>query len=123
CLTAGTVFIAVDPSGADVGFAALGTHDGEPFLDQLSVRMSHMQRGIGTMLLGAVTTRAAQEGGGSLWLTTYDHLPWNRPFYERHGFVRVPLEECAAGVLAEFRHECRWLPQPEQRVVMKKSLR
>ena len=122
CLAAGTVLIALDRSGTDVGFAAIGTRDGEPYLDQLSVRMGAMRQGIGTGLLRA-SVRAAREGGGqSLWLTTYSHLSWNRPYYERHGFVVVSLEDCRDELRNESLFERRWLPLPEERVVMRKPL-
>ena len=32
----------------------------------------------------------AWAGGEPLWVTTYGHIPWDRPFYERHGFLAVP---------------------------------
>ena len=38
---------------------------------------------------------ARRQGGGALWLTTWDHLPYNCPFDERAGFVAVPEAECA----------------------------
>jgi GNAT superfamily N-acetyltransferase len=122
CLAAGTVLIAADRSGADVGFAALGTMDGDPFLDQLSVRVSFMRRQIGTGLLYAATKMAMERGGKVLWLTTYSHLSWNRPYYERHGFVLVSPEQCGEELRGELAFERRWLPGPEERVIMRKDL-
>jgi len=122
CLTAGTVLIAVDPGGADVGFAAVGTRDREPYLDQLSVRVSSMRRRIGTQLLYAAMKVATDRGGQSLWLTTYNHLSWNRPYYERHGFVLVSPGECGDELRTEVSFERRFLPRPEERVVMRKHL-
>jgi len=122
CLTAGTVLIAVDPGGADVGFAAVGTRDREPYLDQLSVRVSSMRRRIGTQLLYAAMKVATDRGGQSLWLTTYNHLSWNRPYYERHGFVLVSPGECGDELRSEVSFERRFFPRPEERVVMRKHL-
>ena len=122
CLTAGTVLIAVDAGGADVGFAAVGTRDREPYLDQLSVRVSSMRRRIGTQLLYASMKVATDAGGQSLWLTTYNHLSWNRPYYERHGFVLVSPGECGDELRREVSFERRFLPRPEERVVMRKHL-
>src|SRR5262252_6070345 len=53
CLSSGTVLVASDRSGVPVGFAALRVLDGEPYLEQLSVRMNSMRRGIGATLLSA----------------------------------------------------------------------
>jgi hypothetical protein len=71
CLAAGTVLIAVNRIGQDIGFAALGIRDGEPFLDQLSVKLSCMGQGIGTELLRASFRMGREAGGEALWLTTY----------------------------------------------------
>jgi GNAT superfamily N-acetyltransferase len=122
-LTQAKTLIAVGSAGAPLGFAASGVLDGEPYLDQLSVRTQAMRRGIGSALLSATEHRAWESGGGHLWLTTYNHLPWNRPFYERAGFVVVPEFDCGPEILETLIFERRWLPRPEQRVVMKKALR
>jgi GNAT superfamily N-acetyltransferase len=122
CLSAGTVQIAVSPSGRDVGFAALGLRDGVPFLDQLSVRLNSMQQGIGTVLLNGSIQMAERAGGRAIWLTTYNHLSWNRPYYERHGFAVVALEECGEELRSELLFERRFLPCPQERVVMRREL-
>jgi GNAT superfamily N-acetyltransferase len=122
CLSAGTVLIAVDHSGEAKGFAAVGARDEAPYLDQLSVQTGSMKQGIGTELLYAAMTMAIQAGGSVLWLTTYNHLSWNRPYYERHGFAVIPAEECGEQLQAELRFERRLLPDPQHRVVMCKQL-
>ncbi len=122
CLAAGTALIALDSSGEEVGFAAVGLRDSEPYLDQLSVRMSAMGHGIGTALLHASIRLAEEAGGRALWLTTYSHLSWNRPFYERHGFVVVSSEQCGEELQRELLFERRLLPQPGERVVMLRDL-
>ena len=122
CLAEGTVLIAVDHSHQDVGFAAVGLLDGEPYLDQLSVRLRSMGRGIGTELLDCSERLMRRAGGGALWLTTYSHLSWNRPFYERRGFVVVPPGQVGVELTRELHYQQRWLPMPEQRVVMRKDI-
>ena len=121
-LAARRTLLARDEAGAIVGFAASGELDGEPYLEQLSVRMSAMRRGIGTQLLSAAIDLAKCEQAHALWLTTYAHLPWNRLFYEQHGFVLVPTGEYRAGIAGEIEFQRRWLPRPEQRVVMRRPL-
>ena len=122
CLKSGTVFVASDPWGAAVGFAALRVLDGEPYLEQLSVRMTAMRRGIGAALLSAAECVAAKTRSRTLWLTTYRHLPWNAPFYEKAGFVTVPVEECGTEMLVELLFQRRLLPKPDERVAMRKLL-
>jgi predicted N-acetyltransferase YhbS len=122
CLAAGTVIVANDSRGRAVGFAAVSRLDTEPFLAQLSVRHDHMRRGIGSTLLRAALD-AVEPGHAAMWLTTYDHLPWNRPFYERSGFVRIAEHDCGDGIRGELALERRSLPQSQYRVAMRRSLR
>lgn len=122
-LSSGSTLLAVDASGTLIGFAASGARDGEPYLDQLSVRQHAMQLGVGTALLNATEKNARVAGARSLWLTTYGHLSWNRPFYERRGFAVVAEAQLGRELLAELAYERHWLPAPEQRIVMRKELR
>ena len=122
CLAAGTTLLALDADGAAIGFAAAGILDGRPYLDQLSVRTSSTRRGIGSALLRAIEDLTRRNGGRDLWLATYSHLAWNQPFYERAGFVVVPERECGPEMLSELAYQRRWLPCPEQRVIMRKDL-
>jgi GNAT superfamily N-acetyltransferase len=122
CLSAATVLIALDRAERPIGFAAVGERDGESYLDQLSVRRDSMRQGVGTRLLYASMELSMRQCGSALWLTTYDHLSWNRPYYERHGFVVVVLEHCGAELRDELSFERRLLPDPEHRVPMRRDL-
>ncbi|HEY3254247.1 MAG TPA: GNAT family N-acetyltransferase [Polyangiaceae bacterium] len=119
----GRAFVARDPSGNSLGFAALELVDGEPYLDQLSVRVSAMRRGIGGRLLAHSAAWARAAGGGALWLTTYDHLPFNRPYYEQRGYVVVPDSACSVGIRHQLDEQRCYLPAPGQRVAMRRLLR
>jgi len=121
-LAAGTALLATDRALGPVGFVALGWLDAEAYIEQISVRMQAMRRGFGTLLLDAVSVLAKTTGEGTISLTTYDHLPWNRPFYERNGYAVVPDIECGIEVARELEIQRRWLPRPEQRVAMSKLL-
>ena len=120
-LAKGRVIVA-EAGGALIGIAVLGIVDGSPFLDQLSVRMRWMGRGVGRALL-ARAIEWAELQGGALWLDTYDHLEWNRPFYERAGFEVVGEERVGPELRAilALGHEC--LPEPHRRVVMRRASR
>lgn len=102
------LFVVCDPDL--VAFAALGTVDGRTHLEQLSVRRAWMRRGLGKMLVAhAMQWRP-------LTLTTYGHVPWNRPYYEGLGFEVFPdpgpeLEEI-------LREERAVLPRPDKRIAM-----
>jgi GNAT superfamily N-acetyltransferase len=111
--------VAVDDAGVLVAFAARRFVDGEPYLDQLSVVRAWMRRGIGTRLASDAIAWAGRQPAGRLWLTTYAHLPWNRPFYERLGFTVVDDARCAPELQAILREQREILPAPEQRVAMR----
>jgi len=91
--------------------------DGAPYLEQLSIRRTAMRQGLGRRLLQHAIAWAGDE---PLWLTTYGHIPWNRPFYERHGFVIVPESACPPGMVAILDDQRRALPAPEERIAMRR---
>ena len=109
----GLAWLAETPATA--GLLVLGTIDGIRCVDQLSVRRAAMRQGIGRLLLARAIEWAQ---GDDLWLTTYAHVPWNRAYYERHGFVVVPEARCPAGIVAALGEQRRWLPEPGQRIAM-----
>jgi GNAT superfamily N-acetyltransferase len=124
-LNLGRVFLARDVTALDsepVAFAALALPDGRPYLEQLSVRRAHGRRGVGGMLLEHACRWAVKQSVQQLWLATYAHIPWNAPFYERRGFVRVAESQCGAELRAYIAEHKRVLPQPGQRIVMFKGL-
>lgn len=116
------VFVVVDAAEASLGFAALDIVDGEPYLEQLAVRATAMRRGIGAALLAHAAAWAKAQAARGLWLTTYSHLPFNRPYYERHGYLVVPEEDCGPGILHHLAEQRRYLPAPAERVAMRRPL-
>lgn len=82
----GFLMVAGDPV---VGFAHVVEERGSAHLEQIAVRTALSGRGIGTALIDACCTEAARRGYAELSLTTYADVPWNAPWYRRHGFVEV----------------------------------
>jgi GNAT superfamily N-acetyltransferase len=121
-LVAGGAIIAMDEQGIAAGFVALGMLGALPYVEQISVRTTHMRVGLGAALLDAAFRHPAAHRGTALWLTTYDHLPWNRPFYEHNGFVAVPEQDCGAAIRSELEFQRRWLPLPAHRIAMRRGL-
>lgn len=115
----GLAYVAVDRQNIPIGFATLSIVDGEPYLDQIAVLPSHMRCGVGTSLLHHAISWS---GGRSLCLTTYAHLPWNGPYYERHGFVTINESECGPELRAILRAQRAVLPDPDQRIAMLRRL-
>jgi hypothetical protein len=78
-----SILVAGDPPAA---FAAVIDLDGHPHLEQISVRAGQTRQGIGSLLLGEVT----RGYGPGLTLITFRDVPWNGPWYARHGFTELP---------------------------------
>ncbi|OLT22704.1 GNAT family N-acetyltransferase [Actinomadura sp. CNU-125] len=91
------ILVAGDPP---VAFAAVRDVDGAAHLEQIAVRADLTGRGIGVPLLAAVRTRAAGSPGVSL--LTFRDVPWNMPWYERHGFAELPEARWGPGLRAHW---------------------
>lgn len=111
----GQAHIAVDEWGAVLGFVVLGMVDGAPYLDQVSVHTNSMRKGIGSKLL---QFSIEWSGARPLWLTTYAHLEWNMPYYERMGFEYVAETLCGPEICAILADQRKHLPDPDKRVAM-----
>jgi GNAT superfamily N-acetyltransferase len=117
CAGEGNAFLAGEPRTAPVGLLVMDRIDGAAYLEQLSIRRAAMRQGLGRLLLERAIAWAGRE---PLWLTTYGHIPWNRPFYERHGFVTIPQSACPPGLVAILEDQRRALPAPEERIAMRR---
>ena len=69
-----------------VGFAVLERVDGDVHLEQLSVHPSAMRQGLGAALLSSSADGARAAGARRVTLLTYADVPWNAPWYARHGW-------------------------------------
>jgi GNAT superfamily N-acetyltransferase len=88
-----------------VGFARLEIVDDHAHLEQLSVHPAHGRQGLGAGLLLAACRWAADGGHSVITLCTFADVPWNAPFYARHGFAPVPDAELTPGLRALRRRE------------------
>jgi len=85
----GRLWSAVDDRNRVVGFALARVVDGNAHLEEMNVHPDHGRQGIGSQLLATVIAWAKAAGYAGVTLITFRHLPWNAPFYERHGFVQI----------------------------------
>lgn len=83
-----------------VGFAACHLYQNYLHLDELSVLPSVGRQGIGGHLVAQVieTSQALQCKGTTL--TTFSDLPWNAPFYKKHGFNELSYSKSPVEVQA-----------------------
>ena len=111
----GLVYLALDANNTPVGFVAFCMVDNQPYLDQLSVHPNNMRQGVGTKLLNVAISWSDDK---SLWLTTYSNVAWNRPYYEKQGFITISEESCGPELREIIRQQRDALPNPDERIIM-----
>ena len=117
------LWVALAQDETPVGFAYAIVLDGLPHLQELSVNPHHGRRGIGTSLVHTVCEWANKTGARAVTLTTFRHVAWNAPFYERLGFRILSPEDLRPGLAADLRKEAQEGLDPAMRVAMRRELR
>ncbi|TDC69246.1 N-acetyltransferase [Actinomadura sp. GC306] len=111
------IIVAGEPP---VGFAVVEEVDGAAHLAQISVRDDLTGKGIGARLLDAVMARAAAAGAPEVTLLTFKDVPWNGPWYAKHGFEELPEERWGPGIRSLWEAEVKaGLHELGPRVVMR----
>ena len=113
----GTVLVEGFPPD---GFAMIGWVDGNVHLEQLAVHPDRMRRGIGGRLVRAVLDHALAVGAPAVTLTTYRDVPWNAPWYARHGFAVLEEQGWGPELRALVEHERALGIEVAPRVVMRR---
>lgn len=85
----GPTWMAVDAQDAPLGFIHMSEMSQGHHIEELSVLPAHGRKGIGTALLEHVIAEATKAGAFAVTLATDIHVPWNAPYYEKHGFEAV----------------------------------
>ncbi len=88
-LADGLLWVAETGAGQIAGFALAEAAEDALHLAEMDVDQEHGRQGIGSGLLHTLVDEALRRGVAALTLTTFAHLPWNAPFYRRHGFRDV----------------------------------
>lgn len=89
-ISAGHLHTVRDYKGRLAGFALTSVRRRALYLDQISVHPGHGRKGLGAALLARVMAEAKERGLKTVLLSTFRELPWNAPFYKRHGFRILP---------------------------------
>jgi GNAT superfamily N-acetyltransferase len=95
---AGWAWVAVDPADEPVAYLLANVVDGDVHVEQVSVHPDYARRGIGRSLLEHVARQAAAAGASALTLTTFEHVPWNAPYYRRCGFHVLGEDDWSRGL-------------------------
>lgn len=114
--------VATDALDEPVGFAMTEQLGRVEWLCELSVHPDYGRRGIGGALVEAVVRAARELGCDSVGLSTFRAVPFNAPFYARHGFLEVPLHRAGPLLLRHFRDEVPADVDPAERVLKVRML-
>jgi ribosomal protein S18 acetylase RimI-like enzyme len=116
------LWIAVTLDNKPVGFALAADHGMTLHLEELDVHLDYQGQGIGKAMMDEVCQSAIKTGYHGITLTTFSHIPWNAPWYERLGFRRLNPEELSPELSAILRDEIQRGLNPKLRVAMLKRL-
>ena len=92
----GRLWVALDAQDLPVGSALVTQPGRHAHLQQLDVHPNHGRQGLGTKLVRTVLVWAQRQGNSGVTLTTFRHVPWNAPFYQKLGFTVLVDEQLAA---------------------------
>ncbi|HEX2875418.1 MAG TPA: GNAT family N-acetyltransferase [Polyangiaceae bacterium] len=98
---AGSVWVATDTLAGPIGFVIAEALDDDGYVHELDVEQAYGGRGVGRALLRRVAEWAKARGLRTLLLSTFNDVAWNAPFYQRLGFVLVPLSDYTPRMLAQ----------------------
>jgi GNAT superfamily N-acetyltransferase len=88
-LSRGQLWVSTDDGDRPTAFLVASVTPSAAHVEQVSVSPTAARQGVGAALLDHVAAWAAERGLAELTLTTFVDVPWNAPYYERLGFVRV----------------------------------
>jgi len=118
----GQVWVGCLEDDLPVGMVIASVRDGAVYVEEMDVLPAHGRRGLGARLLGRVCAWAEARGHAAVTLSTFRDVPWNGPFYRKHGFRDLRPAEWTPGMRAIREKEARHGLRVEARVFMRKEL-
>ena len=110
--------LVAEADGRIVGFLSTEPFRRELHIREFSVHPDHQGQGIGAVLLRAVAIDARNSGFSAITLTTFADVPWNGPFYARHGFETVTDLDAHPRLNAAIEQEVQHGLPRERRIAM-----
>jgi GNAT superfamily N-acetyltransferase len=118
----GQVWVGCLEEDLPVGMVIASVREGAVYVEEMDVLPAHGRRGLGARLLGRVCSWAEAQGHAAVTLSTFRDVPWNGPFYRKHGFRDLQPAEWTPGMRAIREKEARHGLRVEARVFMRKEL-
>jgi GNAT superfamily N-acetyltransferase len=118
----GQVWVACDAADQAVGMVIASLREDAVYVEEMDVLAEHGRRGLGGRLLETVCAWAREHGHAAVTLSTFRDVPWNGPFYRRHGFADLPPATWTPGMRAIRENEARHGLRTDVRVFMRRDL-
>jgi GNAT superfamily N-acetyltransferase len=118
----GRSWVATNDSDQPIGYIIVDIIDGSGHIEQVRVVPDCQGRGVGRALIEHVKNWAISMNLSALTLTTFGHIPCNRPLYEHLGFRVLRQNEITPGVQEICETEADHGLDPNLRVVMQLDL-
>lgn len=119
----GRLLVIEDGAGMLRGFALLIEDDEAVHIAEIDVLPDCQGRGLGARLLDGVSVWGAARGLRRITLTTFRHVPFNQPYYERRGFAEIALGEGGPALQAEAAFQATLGYGPESRSAMAREIK
>ncbi|MFC5721378.1 GNAT family N-acetyltransferase [Streptomyces gamaensis] len=118
----GRAWTATTPADHPVAYLLADIVDGAAHIEQVTVHPSHARRSIGRSLIDHLAHWSRTQGLTALTLTTFPHVPWNAPYYERCGFRVLGETEWTEGLREVRRREAEAGLERWGRVCMRREV-
>ncbi len=118
----GQVWVGCLQGDVPVGMVIASVREGTVYIEEIDVVPEHGRRGLGTRLLARVCAWAQEMAYPAVTLATFRDVPWNAPFYRKHGFRDLEPAEWTPGMRAIHEKEVRHGLRVEARVFMRREV-
>jgi GNAT superfamily N-acetyltransferase len=118
----GQVWVGCLEDDLPVGMVIASLREGDVYIEEMDVLPAHGRRGLGARLLAAACAWAREHGHAAVTLSTFRDVPWNGPFYRKHGFRDLQPAEWTPGMRAIREKEAQHGLRAEARVFMRREL-
>jgi GNAT superfamily N-acetyltransferase len=116
------VWVGCLADGPPVGMVIASIREAAVYIEEMDVLPGHGRRGLGARLLACVCAWAKGRGHPAVTLSTFRDVPWNGPFYRKHGFRVLLPTEWTPGLQAIRAREAQHGLRVEVRVFMRREV-
>lgn len=122
-LALGQVWVICTPDDLPVGMVLASVREAAVYIEEIDVMPAYGRRGLGGQLLEWVCRWAQTQGHAAVTLSTFREVPWNGPFYRKHGFRELAPTDWTPGMHRIREKEAQHGLQVESRCFMLRKLR